>query len=199
MLFFFPCLLWPSFFSLLLFLFSVFSLSRSGAPDVKRPRYGFIPFYLGSELFFFFFFRGIDSASCPETFSKVSLFLLTYSSALYLFYFFYLLFVHVPSFLSKSLPISPALYNILLPCWHPLPSFIPSFIYLPWFWLLFLPLLLPAAISLCCVLHQSVTHPPSPCPVQWLTSWTFISDHLWPRDLIQGLKVTFFCYPFSLG
>lgn len=88
MLFFFPCLLWPSFFSLLLFLFSVFSLSRSGAPDVKRPRYGFIPFYLGSELFFFSFFRGIDSASCPETFSKVSLFLLTYSSALYLFYFF---------------------------------------------------------------------------------------------------------------
>lgn len=53
--------LWQCFFSsrafydllffLFLFFFSVFSLSRSGAPDVKRPRYGFIPF-----LFWFCFF-----------------------------------------------------------------------------------------------------------------------------------------------
>lgn len=200
MLFFFPCLLWPSFFSLLLFLFSVFSLSRSGAPDVKRPRYGFIPFYFGSELFFIFL-EELTQPLAPRPSQKCR-FSSSRTPLLFIFFIFVLSSLSSRPFISSQpppLPISLALYNILLRCWHPLPYFIPSFIYLPCFWLLFLPLLLPAAISLCCVLHQPVTHPPSPCPVQWLTSWTFISDHLWPRDLIQGLKVTFFLLSLFLG
>lgn len=190
MLFFFPCLLWPSFFFLFLFLFSVFSLSRSGAPDVKRPRYGFIPFYLGSGLFL----EELTQPLAPETFSKLPLFLLTYSSA------FYLLFVHVPSFLAKSSLISLTLFNILPCCYHPLSCFIPSFIYLS---ILVLTPVSPSSLyllpSLCaflcpppiCVppLVLSYGSRPGPSP---LTTFD-------PADLTQGLKVTFFCYPSCLG
>lgn len=81
---------------------------------------------MGSFLFiwvlssFFFFFRGIDSASCPETFSKVSLFLLTYSSAFYLFIYF------LPSLCSRpfiSFQISP---NLPGPLQHSSPLLAPS-------------------------------------------------------------------------
>ena len=102
---------------------------------------------------------------------------------------------HIPPFLPK---VSLAFSSLCkIPPWLPYPSSSPSMLIFFGLSLLLL-LALPAAISLC-ISVTSTNVCPTPCPVLWLTSWTFTSDHLWPRRPDPGLKVTLFCYPFCLG
>lgn len=154
---------------------------------------------MGSFLFiwvlgFFFFFRGIDSASCPRDLLKAAAFPPN------------LLLCFLPSLCSRpfiSRQILPYLPN---PFQHSPPSLPPSLLLHSLIHLFiyfgsdsFPPLLpLPAAISLCFSV-SSTNLCPTPCPVLWLTSWTFTSDHLWPRRPDPGAEGNIFLLSLLLG
>lgn len=184
MLFFFPCRLWPSFLPLSVLFFCFFPFSRSGAPDVKRPRYGFILFYFGYDFFFFFFRGGIDSTSAspaPQNYG-----------------FCY----HCPPqlFTSPQCLIPPLLPEVFLvisshahsTSWSHQPS--SAFI----FSLFLLPSFLCRPPRPCAFLHRHTNlcpHPFCPCPMAHVLDlhlWPHLTPTTWP----WGTKVTLFCYPF---
>lgn len=94
----FPCLFMTSFFPF--FLFFLFFPSRSGAPDVKQPRYGFV-------LFLLLFFLSGEQKNAPfaQTFPP-QLFLCTNPSFSYPVFFFPFL-THYPTLLFPSSPFIP--------------------------------------------------------------------------------------------
>ena len=150
---------------------------------------------MGSFLFYFgsVFFRGIDSASLPPP-QPLKTATFPHNSLLCFLPFSW---CHVPPFSSWTLP------RLLHSFQHP-PPLLPPFL---------LPFHISPSFLVVTTASSSLSSPPClctfpwpppmcvppPCPVLWLTSWTFTSDHLWPRRPDPGAEGNTFLLSLLLG
>lgn len=86
-------------------------------------------------------------------------------------------------------------FNILPCCYHLLPLLLHLLNFL---WVVTPASPLPSSMSSCFSV-TSTNVCPTPCPVLWLTSWTFTSDHLWPRRPDPGAEGNTFLLSLLLG